>query len=765
MTTVLQGAHKAIHSYISENYTASSDLVLPESGEIALPFSIVRAVVAALRPQIGDAAMDTLLHSHKTYLSILYGNLVPSLDEKELKLQSLGKARLDSNITHSHTAKAALTQACAQLLIQLHETREFQLIVPNVSHLDINSIDLLKFMYQVYPEKSPRLVLGYNPDWENDHHDRISGISWYYSLDTVTIAQSFIYAFERMATTVTKIYPGDTTPVVTVAQVFQPDKYDDGAEWNAHCLLRNEPLSLNPETAVQVMAGIQKCFHLFDFTNALLLGLKAQQALEPFISKEEKAILLHIIGLSAHNRHFFTQGNLPLANYLQQTFEKALAYETHPARRVALLYRLIVTLSRRKNDTNSAIAYVNQAYEELNAFSGIYRDLLFGWIKNVHSYIVMKEGGLPAAIKKHEEAYYLLLNLSFDPLEAPADEIAYTKAVLAENLSTLNSLLGNFKEMERWYGIETAYTDTQPSLSAISSAEWQSFYYQQLKIRQALVKAEQGLKKTREGFNYILEYFFTLSLAEIHNRLGDTDKATAYYESCLIFQKKIGHSYTQISPYALQVALAKVALSAGRYPDALNRLSTLNTLYPELSIPELLEIKTQEARCYAYLEKGTEAEECINAAIEIALREGDCGGLFTVTLAAAQVCQVLGRTTEAQTAYRQALELSKTSVDDIPYKASNADLATLYLGLLETGDTDMYLVTELTKNLANALRKNADSWWHLQSWLRLVSQLPEETKNTLAENPFHKAVIEAASQRPDCAFLLPKPIKELSNKL
>lgn len=752
MVTILQGKKEELYVYASENYTTDHHHVLYGTKGFAVPFLLFRSTIPFLRKHIDDQTIDALLLSHKTSISTIYECLFSQLNDEEKMKRLQITARLDSNITHSTIAKSDIIRSCAEILLHLYKRCKFSWIIPNVNCLDVNSLDLLKFIYQVYPEQAPDLTLGYDPDWENDAYDQNTGISLYHSLDTVTLLQSFVYAFEGIASIIKKIDLHYNSIAAALLHSFEGDpvldKYDDNSEWEANGLLNSDTIS--PDTHSYILNAVQKCFRLFDFTGAMLLSQLTQKKLAPFLTKQDWAMLLHVEGLCAHNRHFFTQGNLPLANHLHQLFERALAVEINPSYRIALLYRLIVTLSRRKNDVKTAYVYANQAFEELNHFTGENKEILMAWINNVYSYMLMKEGDLTAAITKHEEAYYLLDKKSVNSSGNSVDEINYTKAVLAENLSTLNSQRGDFGKMKEWYKIETFYTDMWPSLSAVSSAEWQSFYYQQLKITQALSNAKQGLKKSRQSFNYILEYFFTVSLADIHNRLGKADEAINYYRKCLIFQKRIGHSYEQITFFALQLALIKLSIRSRQYEDALQLIEELNHAPIKISAYESIEILEQAALCYTFLDKITEAENYVNRAIELAVSDGDCHLLFKVNLLAGRVCQLLNRTGDAQNTYLQAQEISTTIANGVAFKAAAQDMVTLYLGILETGPMNVGLLTDLIRILADGLKKNIDCWWDLKRALHLISVLSIPEKKRITETSFYKQILNAALQRMDC---------------
>jgi tetratricopeptide (TPR) repeat protein len=418
---------------------------------------------------------------------------------------------------------------------------------------------------------------------------------------------------------------------------------------------------------------------------------------------------------------------------------------------------LIVTLSRRKNDLDGAEVYVQKAYAELEAYSGENKIILLAWVLNVYSYMLMKRKDLNGAIQKHESAYYLLAEHFFPPNLVALDEVNFTKAILAENLAILNAQAGNFEKVQNWYAIETTLTNLWPSLIVVSSAEWQSFYYQQLKLSLALAHSVQGIERCKESFNYILEYFFTLSVAEIQNKMGNAFVAIEFYKRCLIFHDRIGNSYSQISFFELNMALIRVTVYAGNYSQAIDLIKDLEQSKTNVSNIERIAICEQYAMAYAYLGNADDAEKQVNFAIDIGVTEGDCNLMFKAILVAAKVCQILNRFEDATDAYLQALEVSKTIIDGQSFVASNTDLMFLYLGLLESGDAiDKDFYSSLLNAVAKALKEDSESWWNLSRFLKHLHHLPAIESDLIKQfNPTaYSKILEAGFERSDCKTYL-----------
>lgn len=760
MITILRGTSANLNHYVAREYTTPNDLIIVGSKDFALPFLMVRLIIPMLRNQLGNEPVDDILRTYKVPLSFIFSKLTAALTMEEQEQQKMLAARLSSNITHSRAAKDAILKAYAEALLEMKGIHDFRLVIPDMTHLDTGSLDLLLYLYQVFPEQSPDLIIGYDPAWEKPVEERDTGISWYYSLDADTVLRSFVYAFESGSTEQKDIYGtenkvgNDPSNTGWGALYERLDVLDDKLELKAYAIVKTFPQQLDHEQRTLVFKSIQRCFGLYDFTNALLLSMRSLAALEPVISDKERAQLYHIIALSAHNRHFFSQGNIALADFINQMLQKALLYETDPATSVAILYRLIVTQGRRKNELDLAHNYLDQAYRILSENSFDHKELSTAWINNMHSFLLMKQGKIKEAIATHESGFYLLDGLNETGSPAIKNEIEFTKAVLAENLSTLNALSGDFKQMKAWYAIESKLAKQWASLHAVPSAEWQSFYYQNLELGKALEKTKQGLIKARSSFHYILEYFFTLSAADIHYRLGNATDALAYFQKALIFQHQIGYEY--VSCHALRICLAKTKIRLNKVEEALEDLAEMANAAGQETPMEHIEICLVSAHGYGLLGVVEKAEEQMNSAIDLAVASGDCGMLVKVMLSAGLVCQQLNKKQDALAAYHQALEMSQTVLDGIAYQPDTADLADIYFGLYECSNENEDDLELAIYNLSLSLKTTADSWWALPRILAAFSRLPiRQSNNYLKKNkPVMDKVRKAAKQRNDCQAYL-----------
>ena len=753
MIQICSGTSEAIHYYISNTYTTENDIIIEGSDVFAMPFLLIRKAIPILKKRLGEKTVQAILNEYTLLINILYrGNTYPYTDRSKYNRIT---ASLSSNITHSRIAKDTLIRESAEILCKLISNHNLQLIIPDVRQLDTGSIDVLRHLYHVSSDKAPNIVIGYDPNWGETIFEEEIGVSWYRSVDSVTIFQAFINAFKAKATSIKTVdLEVPTTLKSTKIHQQEFDTEDKMQEWTVFQKTQNLPKIMPLQVPFIIYNGIEKCFRLFDFTNTLFLGLRTLEAIEPYLSETHKGKLYHMIGLSAHNRHFFSQQNEPLAIFLLETFKKALQFEKDAARKTAILYRLIVTTSRRMNDIVLASEYLAQAYNELETgdFTSYDQPILTAWINNIHSFILMKDRKIDPAIDMQAKGFYLLEKLQDVSEKEINIEIAYTKAVLAENLATLNSITENVEAMEFWYAKEVEFTQKWPSLNATSFAEWQSFYYQNLQLKQALQKTEEGITKSKDSFNYILEYFFTLSAADINYRLGNTEKAIGYFEKAIAMQNQIDHSY--ISAEVLQRSIIKSHMQATNYAKAIQLLNEIQLDGSETT-EEIIEINCLFAICHAYKNDKASAEKHMNIAIDLAVQSGEASLLFKICIAGGKVSQQLANG-EASGFYNKALEIADVSIDGNSFQPNTEDLAYVHIGLYKLNKKDTSHLFSAINSIEKSLKKSADIWQELKLVLNMLLSLSEETlkKYILDNQKTIQKIIKVAAQRNDCTETL-----------
>lgn len=746
MIKILKGSSTQLRAHCVEKYQKKATaLLLLGDASIALPYTIIRLLLPQFREVLGEKEVDRLLEKHKLVTSLLFPVLTPLLTAQELREQEIICARLSSNITHNRIAKTTINETCVELIMELTNKEGIEIVIPDVRDLDVGSIDVLKLLLKQHPETAPEIVLGFNPDWGEETIDRENGLVYYSSVDALINIQAFAYSFQAIADSVTEIETEDTSfDALPLSDRLDP--IDEAIALQAMDLLAADNYSETEESNHLIKTAIWRSFKLYDFTMALRLAFSFMEK-SPKISKKDKGELYHIIGLSAHNRQFFSQGNENLGRFLERTFGLTLEYEENPENRIGAIYRLIVTLSRRLNQHEEAFEYVNHAISELatNDFDPTHHALLKGWVFNINSFVLMRRRRIDEAIKYHEDAFDLLKNVTSN-VEHLNKEIRFTQAVLAENLTTLSSLLNDRTKMEYWCKVEESYSKEWPGLSAVPFAEWQSFYYKGFDLRKALENAEKGVSKAAGNFEYILEYFFTMSLADINIRIGNYEDALTFFKKSLLFQAQIAYDFT--SALSLKIGVALSLLGQNKNREALSWTEEMVSEFKDGAVKDLIEIYILQAFTYAKLDNGEKSEERINEAIDMAVEEGNFDVLIHTACKAGDLCQLLGRPEDALNAYQQAQEIVESREDET--NASN--MVAVNLGLFEMNRTEVSHLISVVQNFPQALRSNYAVWTSLNRFLNCYLELSDnetrELRNLCKEEL--EIVLKVAGQHEAC---------------
>lgn len=746
MIEILKGDSIQLHAHCAKKYGEQNHtLLLIGDAEIALPYTIVRLLLPQFRRLVGDNEINRILEKYKLVTSLIFPCLMEHLTEQEKLEQTIICARLSSNITHNRIAKTTINENCVALIMEVAKVQTFKIAIPDVRHLDVGSIDVIKVLKKQHSEHAPDILMGFNPDWGKERIDYKNGLVYYSSVDALINIQAFVYSFEAIADTVSEIETNHEA-IELGSLKDRIDILDDAIVLSALELITSDDYEETTENNELMMEAIWHSFKLYDFTMALKLAHPFMEK-SPNISRKAKGEMYHIIGLSAHNRQFFSQGNENLGLFLKRMFERTLEYEENPENRVGAIYRLIVTLSRRLNLHEEAFQQFEFAISELDTltFDPAHRALLKGWVLNINSFVLMRSRRINEAIKYHEDAFDLLKDVQSN-IEHLNKEIRFTQAVLAENLTTLSSLINDRMRMKYWCSIEESYSREWPGLSAVPFAEWQQFYYKGFELNKALENAQKGVRKAADNFEYILEYFFTMSLADINIRLGNYEEALTYFKKSMSFQAQLAYNFT--SATSLKIGVVSSMIGLRRFDEALNYTKEMISQNESESPFDQIEIYILQAFTHAHLKNFEKSDEIINKAIDLAVEEGNFNLLIHTACKAGDLCQLLGRKEDALNAYCQALEIMESQAD-----ATNAsNIVEINLGLFEMNQTDFSPLLAAIRSLPNALKTNYAVWQHLNRFLSNYLRVTEKTSLDFFKSSESEltSIIRAAKQREDC---------------
>lgn len=740
MVRIVQGTEKALSRYFAEYVSKARNQIIA----IGNPIDVYRswAGIRSTLFRVGEMEdRDTVRHvlnAHRAAVAVVKADACGPLSQEDVLKKNEYEAKIDSQLSHNWSLNRPLFEEWATVLIDLLSDREFDIVVPDLNFLDWESAAVLLTLARLTAGDRVNLIIGYDQNRTETLDD--CGISW------APISQS------NAATIAYGLLMLDRAESILIEDISEKRSL----EFKHHCILpedvelqvwnaiTNVDHVLSLEQAQQAILCIQQAFRRHSFTTALRLGvtlLDKKAKLEPWQAAEVHGI----VGLSAHNRQFKSAKNLRLADFLERHFRAALDLEVRPAQRISLCYRLAVTLGRRKGDFKEAKIWADRAVEDASKahLPELQRSLLSAWGRNIRAYLMMRSGEIAAAVKDCEEAFRLLCEEK--GVYSTRDAI-FTLSLLAHNLAALSVMDGNYSKAFSWKqkcsDIECNLAGTKKFSGLSSIGILRKLHALDLALSIAL-EAREHCKKELSPF---LWFQYTLAAGDLTYRLGNPQKALAFYQEIRAVRRRIGNP-AYLASTELSAAIA--ALRAGNLEECESLLHMAEKTYPPQFQSQIMLVNGLLA---ALRGDAAGANHSTNAAIEVAVQNGECVDLTRTAVRAGEVCNVLQRLGDAREAFERAIDIA----DAGDVAKNDAQLASeafrALIGLQECDAPSLQLAIKALKLLPFALR-TADTWWSLSRLLRILNQIGLGFADSFGEPALREpleALVLSSHQREDC---------------
>ena len=740
MLQVIQGPEPAVRADCLRLYRRTERAVwLDLENQPRRFWSSFRYLIPQLRRRFGDDRIEAALARHRVIAAFVLGHLRGELsDEQRSELDELG-AEMTSHLTHNWFIDRPVLQGLAAVLGELSALEKYTIFIPNLCHVEPTTYALYLTVHRLSPDTAPDLVVGHVPGYANENIDQ-HGIRWGYGQEQI---REILEVFETLPATVTRqadasAAGGDELPPPEL------DRWDDDLDGRAFELLERPPL--DDDAIDTVIEAASRAFEVFGRETLLQLGLDLLESVPDL--DLDRAILVHeLIALTAHNRQFGSEaGDERFSDFLEYHFRRSLDHEKKPDLRLALMYRMAVTLGRRRKQGKPAFEFADRAVVEsrqadLPRELRIYQEI---WARNIRSYLYMRQGELQKAFEDSEAALALADELVASP--NAGRDWRFTRTVLADNNEILNLRAGNeaglaFRISDNFKRLQQ---DPESFGGRFSAPGWIDFYRKKLRIDLAIRAARFGLEDA--GNDYIhFRWYFLVQLGDLEYRRGDCAAALKYFEEAESLRQRLVPIRQGAS-----LALALAAMRTGDLDQAARSFQRALD-HPDNDLPAAqAEILGWLARVAAGRGDADGAEKHMNRAIGLASEEGVRDTMLAVARTAGSVAEQLEQPEEAARAYCQGLEIAEVEGELPP---PSGDVAGLLVGLAACGGGDPDLVERALELAPAALREDAEAWWDLPRllpWVQaLVSNHPTAATNGSQE--FIGQVFTAASQRPDCA--------------
>lgn len=642
------------------------------------------------------------------------------------------RVRPDSHLSHNRILHQLLFDAWADLLAPWTLDARPTFYVSDLGRLDPPSARVLLSFYRRHPDTAPGLVIGVRPSAAYGQAPDERGLLW--GPTPQTVEQALLRWRQIGATEMPAAGPGARSDDGDEDPEPTPDTEPFGVCPEDRVATRLETAPVGDGTGDRVAEAVEHLFRRFAFSSALHLGLDFLDS-DPDLSPRAAATLHGLVALCAHNRQFHSEGNQPLARFLEHHFRQALKTETRPGLRCALLYRLAVTLGRRQGRIDEAREVADRAVEaargsDLPEVESLYQE---SWGRNIRAYLHLRAGDPERGSRDLRMAFSDLSR--FEPPSSlgpvPARDLALTHILAAGNLSALANFGGRPDDAYGWRRQGHDLGAGIPALEPFEAGQWYVLCRDFHLPREGLGHVLKGIRGARRDGDPLWLHRLLLARADLLDRLGHATRAWIAYERAHRERQRLGDSRLLETR---EVRMAETAARAGR-PDAARRALVAH----HQRTGARAEVQARMARMAARLRR----DDTALASLADARRHLDTvppvrrGRILSIL---GRACQWLDRPEEAAAAYRRALAEPEAG----PHRFF------AHLGLWELRETPEASRVGAFTELADAL-KEPSGWWALPRLRDRLDRHPE------GETPAEGVALlgKALSQRHDCAFKSP----------
>jgi len=443
-------------------------------------------------------------------------------------------------------------------------------------------------------------------------------------------------------------------------------------------ILEEPPAGTGPDAAERPAAGalaglsprerltrVRWWFFVHGFTSALreALALLAEELAEVELAPAERAELLHLAGLAAHNRQFHSTTDQRLESFLWSCFSAAYDLEQNDERRVALCYRLAVVSGRRQKRFATGEEWARRGLAlaaSLPVGQALYQK---AWCGNLLSFLLFKRRQAPQALAEltsHANELETLVDglpdRSPEDLETADWDLLTTRHILANYGVMLSSACGERAAGLAWIEKMRSLFRLFPQTAYADALTLIGFYRAAGEVRAILELSESSRHDAAAGLDFLWVFELTCIAGEQADRLGRHRQAAEILAEARAL--RAGLVPLWVLP-VVDVALAAVLVRAGQAAAAEEVLRALpqETEAGGTSMDLRSEVAVLLAFCAGLRGDREEAQEQINAAIEAAAESGGEMVLVRCALAASEVARMLGDLDTARAALEQATDL------------------------------------------------------------------------------------------------------------
>ena len=759
MIRVIRGRRKQLNYYFSDYLDKPYSLWLTKPNHISSSWEPLLDLLDQVSKRTGPEPVENILSNDLAAASFADEGRIAKLSEEQLARRHYYSSRYSSHLSHNWYLHRPLFEAWAKIIygvLTLPEVADCQLIVPSSQDMigPINSI--LKTISRLYPEAKTKftIVIGFERDMELPTHDS-NGINW----NLTSANPRFSGGFLQVADLVESL-PEDAEEEqkLDYTLLSKSESLPLFAERIAFQTLASSQ-QLNDLQIAQLIEAMALAYQGLGFHNTVKLGL-GLFALKPVLSQAQKAKAHGLLALAAHNRQF-SAADKRLHDFLLQHFLAAYDAELESGMRSALCYRIAVTYGRRMKQPKVGLEWADKALIEASSgeLTTTEQAYYHNWGINIKAYLFMITRQLDVAYETGESVFNTVhqhfQELRESSVTDPSSdnklwqrEMFATVQVLRRNMFALCYHTSQLEQFRYWLDKMEETTPAGPELRRATYVEWAEYYSALLqpgKVLEAVSTGTGFLRKEPET-ELFLDYSKHAILANY--QVGELSRSHNYLE-------KYRSALDDLAmPWYFEFDLVKYAPIYLR-----DKQQTSLDIVLKLASEGVKGSKDHSAKCIDFLllrgqvfareQDRKAAEEMVNAAIDLAVADGERNLMMRVARIAGWCNDTMGAPDEALQAYGQALELS-SHAGDVPPWPEELFLTLINFQRIQGPNTENMELA--LKNLPAALEQ-MEAWWELCPTLEMLVTLAQKNETEYREMISRESLwqlIEAAGERADC---------------
>ncbi|XLS27634.1 tetratricopeptide repeat protein [Flavobacteriaceae bacterium M23B6Z8] len=715
----------------------------------------IQCILLQLKTYMSDEVYESTLQKHKAIVSFAIPSLIDNLSKEEREVWYYYSTKFFTQTNRP----IFINQQFAKALYAFLKETDTTLLIPDLSHIDSETLGTLVSMFQQFPDFSQKIIFGIDKNYKVK--ETKYGISWEQSDVNV---QSFINSmqlfedYEKIEGEEASSLLDERTEIPTAIDLEK--LLSENEELLLLQLLKSKSEETIKTESNQIVKVVRRSFERYSYKACIYLGLAALE-FKNCLTEVQKGKLHGLIGSAGHFDQLSHHEHPIFDNFLKKHLLKALDTEKDTEKRCSLLYRLVYTLAERQDDWETSIPYVEQEIKEASSPSlskQVSRHQL-AWAYSIKAHIYVNKAVLDVFNKCIENTFKLLdeqlvaldrhileNNDSGLELQFLKEETLLSYFHFAAHQVFFGDELGMFDYSMKWIEPAKKALSRVPERNRFDVFHWIEYHRSKFELINAFECCKKGIQDAYTQ-KHTLMYLYQFCAADVCYRMGDYKSAEEYYQQAKTLRPYFHDPFGSIS---IDLLLADCYLKN-------NKLEESRKIYEQYRDKSkgLASVKTETAlsRIAALQKRKEDANVLINEAIELAVATGEKNTILFIAVSAGEIAWINGQKSEAAAAFKQSLDFIIEEDGTFPKQLSGVYALKAVLGYYKTNEYDEKWLKYLLTNInSHNILDESDGWILLKDILHYTPDILQNNAALLNDETVVRRLrilVKAGKQRKD----------------